>query len=79
MTDYTYLAKQVVAAAVDARKAIDAVEQATQRIVRFDSYGWEQSQSAANADTAMSAAYAKFEAFYERANDLVTLAEQDND
>lgn len=79
MTDYTYLAKQVAAAAADARKAIDTVEQAMQRIVRFESYGWEQSQSASLADDAMCAASDQFETFYVKAGDLVTIAEQDND
>ncbi len=77
MPDYTYLRKQVAAAAVDAKAAIDAVERTVLRI-DYNRPLFGQGQALSDADDAISAASDRFEAFYVRADDLVTAAEKTN-
>ena len=78
MTDYTYLRKQITAAAVDARKAIDIAERAV-LLVDPKQLLCEQPYTVFTADKTLCVASDKFEAFYFAADDLVTIAEENDD
>ena len=78
MTDYTQMRKRIVAAAADARWAIDMVERAVLRIDRKQPL-FEQSRAVCDADEAICTASDMFEAFYAKADDLMTIAEKCDD